>query len=311
MHRNFYAMSFDEMIKHMGDHKAFGHAVPDDCMKRLRMDKQLEEGLPGVYLGKWPELIVSGNGVTPEQAAEIILKTDYYFGALHWGPEMCHTNTAWFDREILKVFGMPCCFRRLDEAERDPWPKRGKGEDFNRRDHPWWQAFHAHEKALENLLTEMDWIHLEYLHQDQIGTSYIGGPHGWCQWNGGIYTAGHNIGKWPEVEAVYWELRRIAEAFPYLTMDVQLSNKEGCEDDGAPVVQFHVEDGMATVVPTAPTFLRRGERSLESECRALMMDPHREVGIRGDKLKELLTMVYGKVPQYHNPWYEEWRAKQE
>lgn len=84
---------------------------------------------------------------------------------------------------------------------------------------------------------------LYYMCNHQISTAWIGGPHGWINWEGQIFTNNYNIGKWPSVEEVQLELSSIAKAFPFLDMKVQLMSGETCEKDNKPLVQFNVKNG--------------------------------------------------------------------
>ena len=83
-----------------------------------------------------------------------------------------------------------------------------------------------------------------------MASSYIGGPHGWCDWQGQIFTNSYNIGKWPSTQEVYEEWRCIATAFPFLSLKCQLFDGETCEEEERelkPIIQFNVSQGQVTL----------------------------------------------------------------
>ena len=47
----------------------------------------------------------------------------------------------------------------------------------------------------------------------------------------------------------YRDWEKIAKAFPFLDLNVTLMNKESCEDDSIPVINFRVANGKVTVEP--------------------------------------------------------------
>ena len=85
-----------------------------------------------------------------------------------------------------------------------------------------------------------------YITNAWISCSFIGGPHGWCHPDGTIeYT--NNVGKWPSVDEIYNEWYTVAQAFPFLELEVTLmSEEEGC--GGSPVVSYLARDGRVEVV---------------------------------------------------------------
>jgi hypothetical protein len=185
-------------------------------------------------LTKWPRLLIEGDPVTPKQAAEIIFRTT--------GWDYIHGNDRGFTDQVCEVVGLP--------PGKHGWPE---WEDV--------QAFQQRHQILS----------VEYLHNSRIASSWIGGPHGWCSWEGFIGCSNYNIGKWPSTEEMQADLDKIAQAFPYLRMTVQLVPDEGMSR--TPLCQWDVREGTAALVepaglltpPTeAPmTFLNRfGERGI-------------------------------------------------
>jgi hypothetical protein len=158
---------------------------------------------------------VIGQPVTPEQAAEIIIRTDRF---------MFTANDKPFTEELMEAAGVE-------------------------RDTHGWCVYESRDRAAERYGV----LDLEYLVNDQIVSSYIGGPHGWCNWNGSIFTNSYNIGKWPSVETVESEWKLIAETFPYLFLRAQLFSGEQCEEGIVPVVEFQVAHGeVSTSLPGPP-----------------------------------------------------------
>ena len=88
-------------------------------------------------------------------------------------------------------------------------------------------------------------LELYYFCNDRIASCYIGGPNGWCNWDGTIHLSGKNIGKWPNLEALLEELNLIAKNFTYLDFKCQLFDNEFSEDKKG-IVEFTVKDGSVT-----------------------------------------------------------------
>jgi hypothetical protein len=173
-----------------------------------------------IGLPKWPELVVVGERVTKEQAAEILIRTD----GLDF--RYCCNDKDW-ERQLIEAVGLTDCTGTIETFKQD------------------WEALAATERRYGVLP-------LNYLGNSQIASAYIGGPHGWCDWAGNIGTAGYNIGKWPSYEDVYEDWQKIAEAFPFLKLKSQLFNGEQVEDNTSPTVEFHVADGQVKIYEPGP-----------------------------------------------------------
>lgn len=180
----------------------------------------LDQSLP-----KWPALLVVGDKVTQEQAWEIIIRTTK-FGHMS-------TNDHSFRNKIIKfVFGVESTkdgYNMLSDYFGGDWNKAQEAED-------------ALNKRINSIAGE-----LEYLENEQIASSWIGGAHGWCDWHGNIFTNNYNIGKWPSCGTVYNEWKVIAKAFPFLNLRSQLLSGETCEDDNQPIIEFVVKGGKVSV----------------------------------------------------------------
>ncbi len=168
-----------------------------------------------IDLPKWPALVVVGNKVTKEQAEEILIRTTpTYFGC---------NDKPWEDK-IGEVFGF----------------KKDKLHGFD------W-------KSVQTVADELDILQLSYLSNERICSAWIGGPHGWCDWNGNIGCGNYNIGKWPSVKSVAEDWKQIAEAFPFLTLKAQLFSGETSEEGVKPLVEFGVSNGEAWVTDPGDT----------------------------------------------------------
>lgn len=214
----------------------------------------------GVYLDKWPRLIVVGEAVTEEQAMEIIIRTQhlYYF----------HSNDKAWQNLVETAFGV----RDIEEF-------RGNYQN--------WQKLMDARKA------ELGTLDLEYLTNARIISSWIGGPKGWVDWDGSIGCASWNIGKWPSESDVTAEWVTIASAFPWLKLKAQLITHEG---EGILACEHTVADGHVTLDrhPTAkliPDFaIKDADASVMSGVIGLLTGSlDRERGCTIEKLHEAIA----------------------
>lgn len=209
-----------------------------------------------IGLGKWPRLLVAGEQITEQQANEVIVRTT--------GMYFLHCNDRWWNRQVAELVGLD-----LD-------PQHGMA------------TFETVQAATERYRT----LSLEYLVNSRIMSSYIGGPHGWCNWDGAIGCSNYNIGKWPSVEEVNREWRTIAATFPFLTLEAQLVTDEG---EGVVAVGWHVEAGKATLRPRpAPrNYLRpiHDGDDMAGMIGLLMGSPGRERGVSVERLEVALAQV--------------------
>lgn len=207
-------------------------------------------------LPKWPHMTVEGSWVTKEQAAEIILRTD----------------SAYFSCNDREWTAMLCRAAGI-EMEEPGWP-----------DYTSVEAYRERIRALS----------LEYLTNAQILSAYIGGPHGWCQWDGRIRarpTTG--IGKWPDMTEVMAEWEIIAAAFPYLTLTSQLWPESVDGDRVEPIAEFVVEAGKAHIREPVSLHPLWGE-DMEGAVLALFTNPHRERGCTISQYEAALAATLGE-----------------
>lgn len=159
-------------------------------------------------LTKWPRLLVTGTPVTPEQADEILVRTANLY--------LLDVNDKAWTHTVYGVLGL------------------APGRYSN-----------ATMESIRAVTEELGVLPLVLLYTSRIGSSWIGGPHGWCDWDGTIGSSNYNIGKWPDRATVLSDWETIAAAFPYLDLTAQLLADEG-ETDAPVLGQWRVADGHAT-----------------------------------------------------------------
>lgn len=173
--------------------------------------------MSSLYLPKWPQMIVTGDDVTLDQASEIIRRTDSFFV---WGGGNYH---EWIDTvnkltEVVTIWN----------SSYDTY------DEFCQARHDWeskWQ-----------------YIECEYVTNDWISCAFIYGPHGWCHPDGHIGYC-DNVGKWPSIDEITEDWKKLATAFPFLNLTITLMNGENCEYNAMPVVHMVVRDGDVSIHP--------------------------------------------------------------
>lgn len=171
---------------------------------------------------KWPGLLVKGDPVTRDQAAEILVRTY---------PWPCSSNSHAADRAFNEMAGLP---RRPDYDEVSTNPELS---------FQYW-------KDLDSRLRTLGVLGLEFLRNEMLTSSWVGGPFGWCSWDGKIYACNHNVGKWPTIGEVTEEWEKIAFAFPFLRLRAQMLGGEIMEDteeSWTPTAEWQIADGKVEV----------------------------------------------------------------
>lgn len=201
-------------------------------------------------LTKWPRLLVTGDQVTEDQANEILVRTNRWW---LW------INDQDWQRQIYNLIGV--AFDKHLVPEREPL-----------------RAFEEAHGVLD----------LHYLDNARVASSWIGGPHGWCDWDGIISACTYNIGKWPSAGEVLDDCRVIAAAFPYLNLRAQLAPDEGA---ASPVIEFRIDGGTVTWT-TDPTELvtAPAELSMDTVMRRMTLFGG-ERGVTRERLAEALHQV--------------------
>lgn len=184
---------------------------------------------------KWCPLYVFGPKVSPETARKIIFETEY--SLIPTG------NDHWWEKEISQALV-------------------GKAVS----------AYSLHYDV-RNKFAELLGIkgNVSYLHNDRVCSSYIGGRHGWCDWDGSIGTPSSpwNIGKWPSREAVLEDWTYLANRFPELEIDCWVGLGESDEQAEVLDSRFRVKNGKAEVVKDLDYDLFRNKlerNSYEGNC---------------------------------------------
>lgn len=179
------------------------------------------EELSKIDLPKWPGCDVDGSPVIAKQAMEILVRTcGGYFGC----------NDREFVKQVERVY-----YTAIPESvEKDEWwPddytfNEGESPEDRQKRLTWkWNLKNSYHR-------KMGLLSLEYLVNHRVCSSYIGGPHGWCDWTGRIYQRNINVGKWPSTTDIFDEWKTIAEAFPFLSLECRLLSHEA---------GYHVESG--------------------------------------------------------------------
>jgi hypothetical protein len=226
------------------------------------MNEELfNKGLP-----KWPALVVVGKPVTEQQAMVINVMTDRF--------SFC-SNDREFEKKIHKlIYDVDVSWSDLRDTL-----KEKHNLDFNGA----WDLTESTGKKYGVL-------ELNYLSNSRIVSSWIGGPHGWCNWDGTIGSSNYNIGKWPSVQDVYDDCVKIAEAFPFLEMRVQLMNQEAGEDDRPleAVVEYSIKDGAVDMYE--PTEILETPHFGSDGMYQRFNNPYAERGCTIEKLTEALKV---------------------
>ncbi|MDE1673802.1 hypothetical protein [Nocardia gipuzkoensis] len=219
---------------------------------------------------KWPRLLVVGEPVTPEQADEILIRTD---GWLHR-----YTN----DKQWAQIIDIAACQitgRPLEAF----WELAGDERT---------ESLRVHHEAEREWRERHGILRLRYLTNSQIASSWIGGPHGWCDWDGRIGCDHYNIGKWPDDDDVTEDWRAIAAAFPYLDLTAQCIEDEG---EGNPAAEWRIQGGTVEYNPnptkqiTTPT-----DTALETFAAGLIHG-RSERGVSEGRLRAALERVTAGV----------------
>lgn len=190
-----------------------------------------------IGLPKWPGIVVRGKEVDHTLAEEVIIRTDSFLMNGFGG------NSRTVRAAMREALGFPA--QDMISGERN---------DISR-------IMEAEQKVRD----ELGVLELGYLTNNRILTSYVGGPCGWMNWDGRVQISGHNIGKWPGVDVVEEEWKRIAAAFPELDLRCQLFDEES-GNGGNPVVQYNVRAGEVQTITEDLDFMTDNQESSGSDA---------------------------------------------
>lgn len=173
-----------------------------------------------IGLNKWVQLVVNGKSITEEQALEIIRRTDSAF----YGGEMYGNNHSFIEKAD-KILKRPKC--NLDN-------------------------FNEYIKQIEEWQNKWNLVkNLEYLKNNWVSCSWIGGCYGWCHPDGTIGFC-NNIGKYPKVENIYNELCILGKEFPFLELECTITDREESEEGIQSLVTLILKDGQVNIVDPIP-----------------------------------------------------------
>jgi hypothetical protein len=203
-------------------------------------------------LSKWPRLLVVGQPVDRTQANEILVRTNQWHLA---------TNDREWQASVYQLAGLAVDHLGYPTA-----------------------------RALASFEAEVGVLELHYLHNHQIASAWIGGPYGWCDWDGAIGCTTWNIGKWPSQGEVEDDLRQIAAAFPYLDLGVQLVPDEG--QAPTPAVTYWLHGGTVDGDHSLRRFLASPTQLPDAHVLGRMLGGRaRERGVDIGRLAEALKQV--------------------
>lgn len=145
----------------------------------------------------------------------------------------------------------------------------------------------------EKVAARLGVLDLEYLHNDQLLSCYVGGPRGWCNWAGHIGSAGMSLtGKWPEVGEVHEEWTNLAHAFPFLHLSAQLvhrewdySTQEPLLKQTTPLVTWDVGNGAAEMRTDPGPLLREIRDDVGDEALQRMTKPGGDLGAHWTRVR--------------------------
>jgi hypothetical protein len=207
---------------------------------------------------KWPLLLVTGKPVTPEQADDILLRSN--------GPYFTTNDRAW-ERQLAGILGIEMTTRTYGN---------GGGEYLDMS----WQASAEWFKRIGG-------VELHYIGNRRIVSSWIGGPKGWCDWDGRIGCGNWNIGKWPSVPEVEEDLTAIAAAWPFLDMRVQLVEDEG---DGSLCGEWRVLEGKSMETEPGPR-ITEADFDMAGAVAGILFGQGRERGVSPERLASAYARV--------------------
>lgn len=212
-----------------------------------------EDDIQSIELPKWPAIVVTGKKLNLEDTTEIMFRTSSFH---------LSSNDSSFERKFYDLFGI----KYSDE-----------GGNYIKLDYD----------SIESVSKFYQLLNLQYLQNNRISSCWVGGPHGWLNWNGDIFCNNFNIGKWPSVEDVAKDWFAILESFPYLIIKCQLFNGESDEPyandrDKFPLVEYIIGNDIITVrKPKLELVVPIG---LDSKDIYSMLTPGHEQGITIEEL---------------------------
>lgn len=197
-------------------------------------------------LPKWCGSFATGEPVTPEQAREVVFRTDIAVVQMRKGPFSGHFG--WHD-----LPGYLDEYRYEAEAD-DLLAGAGPPSGYDRGT--------ARYDAREAWLREMRVLATNHVHVDWLYSASSEGPSGWVSPQGRIDHQGWDVGKWPTGETLLEDWREIAAAFPFLDLVWSVYDPLATRDRPVMLADFVVADGRVELRSPDP---RRHRREPQAE----------------------------------------------
>lgn len=191
-------------------------------------------------LPKWPQCVVWGEKVTPEQAKEIILKTDNSFTTgLEWSGNSRQFGKTLYQKSFISVH-----LKLLYSQFFGKWSEFVEDDSINvqltkEQKMRLIDGVRLSEESTDEILGVLP---LSYMGNSRGISAYVGGPYGWMSVDGTIHH-NTNIGKWPSTQELVEDWELIAKQFPYLNLTAVYMNGESCEDETTPIFGLKIENG--------------------------------------------------------------------
>lgn len=239
-------------------------------------------------LPKWPGVYVTGKRVTPEQAKDIIMRTD---GTASGFCEYSFGNDKRFGERCVRDFGWEPFINAQNGiyAAKTEETRTAAWANLAQVCAPYDTLYDIRDAWKK----EMAIIETEYVYNRWLASAYIFGPTGWCHPDGTIQVDGHNYGKYPGVSDIAHEWELLAEAFPYLDLACTLQSEEAHSDNiGYPVVTILVKGGKVRVCKPdlslhEPKARHVKEASMTDAVQMILMHPSfREQGWSREWIEE-------------------------
>ena len=232
------------------------------------------EQLLNASLPKWPQMLVTGQSVTPEQAKEIIFRTDHFLTDTY---DLAGGNEKDFTEWYQKRAG-------LNRYQADWRAEANTEEDKIKRQRNW---------PFGRLVKErIGHVETSYVTNDWASCCFVWGPHGWCSPEGRIHFV-DNVGKWPSVEDVFSDWKTLAAAFPFLNLVATLMSGEGGDEEAQPAVNIVVQDGQARLEKGDLSVHRKdmAHRRNWDDLPAVMFKARKELGLPEEWYEEFADRV--------------------
>lgn len=208
-----------------------------DQIEKIAERHPLDERTKMKALPKWPQMRVVGRNITPEQAKEVIFRTDEFM-----------TDTCRYSGGNNHEFN--AAYRRMAGLD-----GLDSSDDF--------QSMMGRFDIERKIREKVGFIDLSYIQNNWASCSFIFGAHGWCHPDGTLFYQ-DNVGKWPSMEVLTDDWSKVAVAFPFLDLHAMFMSGESCEDGTQVVFSLRVLDGKVCTNDDHDAAMARWERACSS-----------------------------------------------